>query len=531
MDGDRHRFFQSIHGELQLACDNANGHLRLIRKCREVQPKLKFYPDPDYFPCRFNSTCHERVESVYQNFLSLLTDNDPDADLRELNPIRITNDGSALFRSVALSLGLNSEEDALELRVRCLVDAIVNKDEYKREDPELLEGLDDPEQTTIAHWAHLITEKDRMIEPNAITVLTLVSLAKLTKRPIRSVYFPRMSTEQLSLEDSSLYKKINRVFLPNADQNNESRLQRRPITILWKSEVDKNNRVSIHVLPLLQNDLFCNIRKRSGPLMQGTDNINRTTLASPLPILKTRCTYVLIAFTVNSMRESDVIKHSQQMKINIIEYLKQRAKDAKNGDLIEVNQCDEKLPHSPVIPFCLTVDVASEQNLSLIKDMKLIRSKRADIIACIFVATNKMAKKSTYYSDFILFADHSNLSAMEISSQRNIICVLDRKYNVNVQMIDTRNVLADENTSYNAQHTSDINSSCTRNNMSRYQSNSIVRKISIIYGYLIYRRKNKLRQVSSILILILRSPNITQIPCQQLDIHQTRRHIMRRRQL
>ena len=99
-------------------------------------------------------------------------------------------------------------------------------------------------------------------------------------------------------------------------------------------------------------------------------------------------------------------------------------------------------------------------------------------------------------------------------------------------MIETRNVLADENTSYNAQPTSDFNCSCARNNISRYQLNSILQKISIIYGNLVSRRKNKLSQVSvrSALSDEVES-HITQIPSRLFDIHQTRRNIMRRRLL
>lgn len=67
-----------------------------------------------------------------------------------------------------------------------------------------------------------------MNPPNQITMLILISLAKLIRIPIQSIYHDRTKKD-------FLYKNFNRIYYPNSDEVRHSEIISKPILIFWWS--------------------------------------------------------------------------------------------------------------------------------------------------------------------------------------------------------------------------------------------------------------------------------------------------------
>jgi len=92
-----------------------------------------------------------------------------------------------------------------------------------------------------------------MDEPNLITVLTLIALAKVINIPIRSVYSPA-STQELNENPDHMYNLLNRVFYPSHNQHDDTEIQVKPIVILWWYTQTKGVTYPDIVIPLFEMD-------------------------------------------------------------------------------------------------------------------------------------------------------------------------------------------------------------------------------------------------------------------------------------
>jgi len=88
-----------------------------------------------------------------------------------------------------------------------------------------------------------------MDEPNIITVLTLIALAKVINIPIRSVY-PRPSEQELDENPDHIYKLLNQVFCPPHNQHPGNETIIEPIVIMWWCTDPNRVTYCDHVIPL-----------------------------------------------------------------------------------------------------------------------------------------------------------------------------------------------------------------------------------------------------------------------------------------
>ncbi len=131
-------------------------------ECERVASVLDKHSKPLYFPVKFNSAKHKISSTTVKEYFYLLPDEDPNVDLKSLKPVEIINDGSVLFRAVASLLGLSSEENVRELRLRSLLDAALNSFNYGTEYKELQRILSNPNQTSMKNWSNLVHERSHV---------------------------------------------------------------------------------------------------------------------------------------------------------------------------------------------------------------------------------------------------------------------------------------------------------------------------------------------------------------------------------
>ncbi len=72
------------------------------------------------------------------------------------------NDGTVLIRAVASLLGISSEENVRELRLRCLIDAVLNYFSYGTQHKELQRIIGNPDQTSMKNWSSLVHERSQV---------------------------------------------------------------------------------------------------------------------------------------------------------------------------------------------------------------------------------------------------------------------------------------------------------------------------------------------------------------------------------
>jgi len=126
----------------------------------EVASHLHKYSEPCYFIIKFHSAKHQISSTTAKDYLNLLTDANPNTDLKSSKSVEIFNDGSVLFLTIASLLEFSLEESVLELRLRCLLHAVSNLDSYTKEYRELQRELRNPEQGNIKNWSNFVHEKD-----------------------------------------------------------------------------------------------------------------------------------------------------------------------------------------------------------------------------------------------------------------------------------------------------------------------------------------------------------------------------------
>jgi hypothetical protein len=137
-----------------------------IQKCKQIQLNNDEYRKQIYFPVKCDPTKLKVSLTSVNDYLNRLSDEDPNGDLKSkcFTPIDIFNDGSVLFRAVALLLGFSTDDDVRELRLRCLHDATSNLGNYIKDYENILEPLLYPDEANIKHWSNFVHEKVRVSE-------------------------------------------------------------------------------------------------------------------------------------------------------------------------------------------------------------------------------------------------------------------------------------------------------------------------------------------------------------------------------
>jgi hypothetical protein len=133
-----------------------------LEECERVTSVLDNHPKPIYCPVQYNSAKHKISSTTAKEYLYLLPDEDSNTDLKSLKPVETINDGTVLIRAVASLLGISSEENVRELRLRCLIDAVLNYFNYGTEHKELQRIIGNPDQTSMKNWSSLVHERSQV---------------------------------------------------------------------------------------------------------------------------------------------------------------------------------------------------------------------------------------------------------------------------------------------------------------------------------------------------------------------------------
>lgn len=132
------------------------------RKCREVHPYIEKYCQRTYIRTLFDQKKHRISSTLIKDYFQLRLEKDSNIDFGSYQPVDIFNDGSVLFRAISYLTGYTNEQDVLLLRIRCLVDALVNLYIYSEKDDDLQNGLHDNESDVQSYWSDFICERDEV---------------------------------------------------------------------------------------------------------------------------------------------------------------------------------------------------------------------------------------------------------------------------------------------------------------------------------------------------------------------------------
>ncbi|UJR26028.1 hypothetical protein I4U23_007374 [Adineta vaga] len=223
--------------------------------------------------------------------------------LQKNHPVKTElSNSSCLYNTIALLCRLDTDDGARELRVRNIIDMVLNAELYHAVDPDLHSCLQWGET-----WRHFVLEQLRenqaMTSPNAVLTLALHSLSNIINMRIRSVY-PKVPGG-----NEDLRKRLDRIFSPLDIQANTSSIT--TITILWSNTkpISSHSTSSMWVpdcvVPLLPkpdyytNDLFTSPRANSAALQNPAE----------------RSFYILSCFCpITQSALNEVVSYSDQQK-------------------------------------------------------------------------------------------------------------------------------------------------------------------------------------------------------------------------
>jgi hypothetical protein len=175
-------------------------------------------------------------------------------------------------------------------------------------------------------------------------------------------------------------------------------------------------------------------------------------------------------------------KRIRDMKVTIIELMKTIAANAKPGDIIEVNTCDEKLTQPPLIPFCEATKVTSQKNLHLINTIQFHKGTHPNLSICISAALDKLARQSVYYTDFFYVVDNLIRRTGETSQEKSILRVLTESPSINSQIIVCSDESIDSEECFESYRTLQVNYLHNTNNTRNHLNSNIIRdQIDNIY--------------------------------------------------
>jgi hypothetical protein len=196
-----------------------------------------------------------------------------------------------------------------------------------------------------------------------------------------------------------------------------------------------------------------------------------------------RGTYILIFTTVSSGTAYPTDKRIRDMKVTIIELMKTIAVNAKPGDIIEMNTCDEKLTQPSLIPFSEAKEVTSQKNFDLINTIQFCQAAHSNLSICISAALDKLARQSVYYTDFFYVVDNLIKSTVKASQSKSVLRVLTQSRSINSQIIARLDAPTDPEERFESYGPLRVNYLHDGTNDTRNHSNSntIRRQITIIY--------------------------------------------------
>lgn len=162
-------------------------------------------------------------------------------------------------------------------------------------------------------------------------------------------------------------------------------------------------------------------------------------------IQRKRCIFILIDTTIDPNETDSIDQRILQLKNQIIQRMKSIVQSAEQGDLIQINSCSNKLTQPPLIPFCQTKQLLTEQNLRRIENLQFKQSSETNLLLCVDAAHRQMARQLTFYRDLLLFRINSlDLSKESPTNLRR----LQRYRTVNKQLIH----LPQQNHSHSEHH-------------------------------------------------------------------------------
>lgn len=122
------------------------------------------------------------------------------------------------------------------------------------------------------------------------------------------------------------------------------------------------------------------------------------------------------------------------MKNDIIQTIKLVINNAHAGDIIEVNVGDEKLKNPPLIPFCEVVKINIDEISILINEIEFHESVHSNLLCCVAAAVNRMARQSTYYTDFFFFCDNPHYLSTKTAVQKSAVRLMKDTRSIRIQM-------------------------------------------------------------------------------------------------
>ncbi|CAF1471563.1 unnamed protein product [Adineta steineri] len=283
-------------------------------KCIQFNKIIKNYPLFITPFCTFDPDEHDtdRIALPYLRTYVISEDNNI---LQKHLPVKMdTQNGSSLYKTIAILCRLDIEDGARELRVRNVIDMIINAEVYHSADPDLHSCLQWGET-----WKYFVLEQLRetqsMSSLNAVLTLCLHSLSNIINMRVRSVY------PNVPGGNDDLRKRLDRIFSPLETQSNEIILL--TITILWSN----TKHISSHststmwipdtVIPLLPKpDCYTND-------MLISPRVNSAALQNPAE----RSFYILSCFCpITQSALNEVVSYSEQQKHSEAEMKKENTK-------------------------------------------------------------------------------------------------------------------------------------------------------------------------------------------------------------
>ncbi|CAF0751553.1 unnamed protein product [Rotaria sordida] len=195
-------------------------------KCIQFNTIIKNYPLFITPVCTFDVDEHD-TDRIALHYLRNYVISEDNNILQKHHPVKIdTSNNNSLYKTIAILCRLDIEDGAKELRVRNVIDMILNAEVYHSVDPDLHSCLQWGET-----WKYFVIEQLRekqwMNGLNAVLTVCLQSLSNIINMRIRSVY------PKISGGNDDLRKRLDRIFSPLDVESNTATIS--TITILWSN--------------------------------------------------------------------------------------------------------------------------------------------------------------------------------------------------------------------------------------------------------------------------------------------------------
>ncbi|CAF0797848.1 unnamed protein product [Rotaria sp. Silwood1] len=283
-------------------------------KCIQFNTIIKSYPLFITPVCTFDLDEHD-TDRVALHYLRNYVISEDNNSLQKHHPVKIdTSNNSCLYKTIAILCRLDVEDGAKELRVRNVIDMVINAELYHSADPDLHSCMQWGET-----WRYFVLEQLReqkwMNGPNAILTVCLQSLSNIINMRIRSVY------PKISGGNDDLRKRLDRLFSPLYVESNETTVS--TITILWSNmkHISSHSTSSMWmpdcVVPLLPKP-DCYINNTAIPA-----RANSAALQNP----SERSFYILSCFCrITQSALNELVTYSDQQKHSEAEMKKEDPK-------------------------------------------------------------------------------------------------------------------------------------------------------------------------------------------------------------